>query len=489
MHKAPFTVLALALCASLSISAKAETAQSILDKMQQKQIERWEGVDNYVVEQTIMGNRGRLYYERVTVAGPNGKDVPSFRTITNKEVVRRTADAQGQQQMDAAQMGQMADGMDMLGQGMGKEIEDGMTAAGLPPGLLAASGSPSEPWASFDPRVMMGGQATMMRMMAADKAKGEDDGVATAQENLAQTGNMADRAQLIGTETIDGKNAYHLRADGLNQVQKYEDREFIVQTVDMWVDTEMYVPLQSKIAGVVKTAGETTPMTIEQSQLDYRSVPGSKMYEPFKREMRMAGLMSPEDQEKMQEAQQKMAEFEKQMATMDPAQRQMMMNMMGPQMETMKNMGSGGGFQMVATVDSIRVGEQPGDVPPGSAVGLGPAGAFGSMEAMAQAPPAAAAPAAREESAPARDPAALKTAQQACLEQKMEQARAAKKKTGAFGSLMSAVKRTASQFGVKNVDKVATDVYSANATAGDLASAAKDLGLTEDDIADCQNPT
>jgi hypothetical protein len=53
---------------------------------------------------------------------------------------------------------------------------------------------------------------------------------------------------------------------------------------------------------------------------------------------------------------------------------------------------------------------------------------------------------------------------------------------------MSAVGRAASQFGGADVTSVMGDVYTANATAEDLASAAKDLGLTEDDLAECQNP-
>lgn len=483
MKKTPLIALFLALCASLPVSARAETAQSIFEQMQKKQIERWEGVDNYVVEQIIMGNPTQMYYERITVAGPDGKAVPTFRLVSNKEVQRRQADAQGQQQMTAEQMGQYADGMEMLGEGLGNEIESGLKQAGLPPGLLAATGS--DPWATFDPRVMMGGSATMMREVAADKAKGEDDGVAGAQENLAQTGDMARRATLIGTETIDGKQAYHIRADGLNQVQKADGREFVVQTVDMWIDSGMYVPLQTKVAGVAKSADGTTPMTIELAQMDYRSVPGSKMYEPYKREMYMAGLMGPDDEKEMQEAQQQMAEFEKQMATMDPAQREMMTKMMGPQLETMRNMGSGGGFRMVTTVDSIRVGEKPGDVRPGSALAQGPAGAFGSIPSTSEAPPVQAPQTA---AAPARDPAALKSAQQACLEEKMAQAKASQKKKSAFGSLMSAVGRTASRLGVDGVGQVTSDVYGANATADDLASAARDLGLTEDDVAACQNP-
>jgi peptidoglycan hydrolase-like protein with peptidoglycan-binding domain len=89
---------------------------------------------------------------------------------------------------------------------------------------------------------------------------------------------------------------------------------------------------------------------------------------------------------------------------------------------------------------------------------------------------------------PAPDPEALKAAQQACLQQKIEEAQAAQKKKRGFGRLLSAVTRTASLTGNYDLAQTAGNVYSANATAEDLSAAAKDLGLTEDDVAACQNP-
>ena len=53
---------------------------------------------------------------------------------------------------------------------------------------------------------------------------------------------------------------------------------------------------------------------------------------------------------------------------------------------------------------------------------------------------------------------------------------------------MSAVTRTAMQGGNYDLARTTSDVYNASATADDLAAAAKDLGLTEDDIAACENP-
>lgn len=101
--------------------------------------------------------------------------------------------------------------------------------------------------------------------------------------------------------------------------------------------------------------------------------------------------------------------------------------------------------------------------------------------------PAASATAAAP-AAPPQDPAALQAAQQACLQQKIEESQAANKKKRGFGSLMRAVTRTAGQTGNYDLARTSYDVYNANATANDLASAAKDLGLTEDEVAACQNP-
>lgn len=103
--------------------------------------------------------------------------------------------------------------------------------------------------------------------------------------------------------------------------------------------------------------------------------------------------------------------------------------------------------------------------------------------AAAQAPPVP---------VPQQDAAALQAAQQACLQEKIAAAQEANKKKRGFGSLMRAASRTASRFGgsdtARAISQTTHDVYSVNATASDLSSAAKDLGLTEDEIEQCRNP-
>lgn len=96
-----------------------------------------------------------------------------------------------------------------------------------------------------------------------------------------------------------------------------------------------------------------------------------------------------------------------------------------------------------------------------------------------------------EAAASERSPAELQAAQQACLQEKIEARQEANKKKRAFGRLVSAVGRTAGMTGsdlAGDVYRASSVVYGANATAEDLSAAARDLGLTEDEVEECRNP-
>ena len=87
---------------------------------------------------------------------------------------------------------------------------------------------------------------------------------------------------------------------------------------------------------------------------------------------------------------------------------------------------------------------------------------------------------------------ALRAAQQACLKEKQLAAQESSKKKRGFGKLLRAVNRASRSLGggdvATEITRTSNNVYNANATADDLAGAAKDLGLTEDDLEDCRNP-
>jgi hypothetical protein len=89
---------------------------------------------------------------------------------------------------------------------------------------------------------------------------------------------------------------------------------------------------------------------------------------------------------------------------------------------------------------------------------------------------------------PAPTQESLRLAQQQCLQEKVAAAQASQKKKRGLGRLMNAVARTAMRSGNHDFSRTVGDVYNANATAEDLAAAARDLGLTEDEVAACANP-
>lgn len=110
---------------------------------------------------------------------------------------------------------------------------------------------------------------------------------------------------------------------------------------------------------------------------------------------------------------------------------------------------------------------------------------------QAAAPAVAAEATAAGAAAPMSQQTSLQAAQQACLQEKMAQAQEQQKKKRGFGSLMRAVTRSATRFGGdagRDIADTTYDIYTVDATAQDLDSAAKDLGLTPDELEECRNP-
>jgi len=75
-------LLAAALC--LPQAALADDARSILQTMRDKQLERWEGVNLYVVEQTLMGQATQTYYQRTEVEADNGETQTMFLPVRHR---------------------------------------------------------------------------------------------------------------------------------------------------------------------------------------------------------------------------------------------------------------------------------------------------------------------------------------------------------------------------------------------------------------------
>jgi hypothetical protein len=474
--------------------ASAQDARSILQTMQEKEIARWNGVDNYLVDQSMMGHRILLFYEKISVTAADGKVYPSFRMVMPDEIARRQNEERGFPQFTPEDLRAAARGADMTGEALGTETEREMKEAGLPPGLLGAA-SPNR-FATLDPRVMMGNVSDFYDASAdAVEASDNRDKTAEARDSINDMAEFAATARLTGTESVDGRNAYILRADDINRTQRTEDgQEFRIRTATLWIDAAEYVPLRMSMDGTATSGGETRAITIEKHDRDYRQV--GSLYMPYRQVVRIAGMMDAEQEAQMREAQQRMAELEVQMQQMPESQRQMMMNMVGPQMEMMKKMASGGGIELVTDVHEVRVNAglpdqvtvssvlfQPQASPADSTTG---SQAFSASSTVAASAASAAPPTTQDTSA--QEAVTLRAAQQACLQEKIAEAQEAQKKKRGLGRLVRVVTRTAARAGNSDIARTANDAYAANATAEDLAGAARDLGITEDEVAVCQNP-
>ena len=328
---------ALALISALSVGTQQD-AKSILETVRAKQIERWAGVQNYTVDQTMLGRRALVYYERFNIGGDESN--PTFRMVPVKEIVREQAESMGFTPLTSEELEQAAAGYDMLGEMMAQaETPEGGTPMG-------------------DPREFLGGMADFLRAGAAAE---ENDGRAEAAEGVSDMVAFARHARLAGRERVGDREAFLLRADNLASVPEAQlSEEFTFETVSLWIDTRDYVPLRFKVEGTMTADDGDRLLTIEKLEQDYRPV--ETMYESFHQVLRISGLMGaldPEQREEMEEAMRQMEDMEEQLNALPPSQRRMIMNRMGPQIEQMRKMAAGGAMEVVVEINKIVVNQGP----------------------------------------------------------------------------------------------------------------------------------
>ena len=474
------------LMAMMPAVASAQSAQGLLDKMLATESKRAKGVDNYAMDITVMGHETTLYYERVSMRGPNGKPMETFRLVSFGEMQSRQQAGQG---MSPEAWEAYSKAMRETGSAVSGEMDKGMNEAGLPPGMGDAmgSGAEAEPWASPNPSTMMGSMADFAD--AAGKASAEAKVEAREQEMAQSMALFRKRAKIVGTESVGKRRAIHARADKLNIVEKSDGEELEIQAISLWVDAQKYVPLKMRMEGVAKQGRSSREILIERLDQDYRMVPGSKLYMPYRNIVRMQGVLSPEQQKQMEDAREQLADFDKKLAEMPPEQRVQVEKMAGSQMAMLRKMVDSGQMDVVTEVRAIRVNVGlKGAVAAGAGVGVGAGKSSASASAVSDGlaaggdrDAAGAGSAANTES--------LEEAQKACLQAKID---AAKKKKRAFGRVMKAAANSASRYGGSNVsrevERASQEAYKVDATAKDLEEAADALGLSKEDVEACRNP-
>lgn len=474
--------LGAALLALLApFATQAQSVTQLVDQMVQAEQAGLNTVDNYLLKTDAMGMTTVEYFEKSSSRTlDNGQTVYVMRNVSPAEIQRRQSSGNALADASPEQLEEAAKVIREQGVKMEEAYRQEMQTAGIPAGLgdMLMSAPPDQPWLSANPRDMTGMYAMMLDTAAAGKREeAARDPAAEARAMQAAMADVKARSRIVGRETLAGRPAIILEADNLNRVEQVDGREFTSDRLRLWLDADKNVPLRMQIDGVMREGNESRPMTIQRDDSDYRAVPGcGDMYRPFSSVMRISGMLSAAEEAELKQVQAQMADLDQQLAGMPPAQRDMIMRQMGPQLKMLESMASGQGIEVATRVVELRCNAglpDPRDLAQASVAGMLPgADLVGSRTGVS-------------DTAAVGSGQAHSTAQQQCLQQKIEQAQAVQKKKRGFGKMLGAVSRTAGQLGNTALGKVVGDLYSANATVDDLADAARDLGITEDDIAQC----
>ncbi len=348
--------------AALLPSAAQQSAQEVFEAMRARQLERWETVDNYTVFQLMqgfevpgLGGDGSqleipLYYQKHDIDGE-----PSFGLVpTNEYFVAVAQASEGGEYVNAEAFAGSAEGSVMMADALDSEI--------------ANSGFPKLPGMNY-PGQMMRDNAVFLDASAEAirEAEAGDYGRGDAALTLRTQAEMASTLQLVGREEIDGRDAFHLRAEGLNRVVTGPDEEirFTLRSVSVWIDAEHYVTMKTSMEGDAEADGETRSITIERLLQDYRPV--GPLYESYLQVMRMKGLMEamdPKQREDLEKAQRQMEEMEAQLDQMPAAARGMVERQIEKARAQMEMLTGDGGLEVVSEV--LRIEINTGPPPPGT---------------------------------------------------------------------------------------------------------------------------
>ena len=540
----PRTLLAasmLVIAACATAEARAQSAKGLVDKMLSVESQRAKGVSDYAMDVTTMGNDITLFYERVSARAPNGKTIETFRLVSSAEIQERQMAGQG---MSPEAWQAYSEGLRETGSAMEREIDQGMTEAGLPSGTLDAlgSGSEAEPWASPNPGTMMGAMADFAEAagQASAQSASEADGSAI-NRGIAL---FRERAKVVGKESLGKQRAIHARAEGLNLTEKANGGELVIDAISLWIDPDKYVPLKLRLEGVAKEKGKSREVFIERLDHDYQTVPGSALYLPYRTTVRMHGMLDADQQRQMEDARKQLDELDAQLAAMPPEERAQFEKMAGAQIERLRTMVNSGDMEVATRVRDVRIntglagafpvpegaslaastaptstgtmsadsllssiqrdlvalgydpGNIEGELSTETIVAISKFQADNGLEVTGEPTPQLAGILASQRDAGgspvapgAQKEPSVEDAQAACLQAKVD---AAKKKKRAFGNVMRAVGSTASRYGgVKvssEVQKASEQAYKVDATTKDLEQAANELGLSKEDVESCQKP-
>ena len=543
-----FSCSVLLFLASFTVSAI--TIEEIIEGIEEASRQQMAGVDNYWIQRDVMGISSFEYFEKLATIHPaTGELVEYMRMVPPMEMYQGAADSPVAN-ASPDQLREVARLLREQGPMMESVYVEEMSRVDLPGGIvpMVMNPPPDQPWLSSNPNDMMSMYATMLEGAAAgieDQQRRDEEVRQEALSNRMDA--IANSLTVVREEVLNDRPAAVLQGPiPAAMAQQANNQDFVPSNLQMWVDTERFATLKMRIEGEVRQDGDVRQFALELEEMNYQPVPGcAQLVLPTSRVMRMSGVMTPEEEAEISS---QMAEMQRQLDSLPPGQRDMIMRQMGPQMEMLESMASGGGMEMATAVTQMSCntglpdpqllvsmfsgaagtqasGLNPLTSPPAAndsatdlvrviqnrlqVLGYTPGNTDGVLdtptvvaitqfEASSQLPVTGEATqqlAAQLQQAIDGGPGSGSTAatqpntpdvaaQEACLREKIQTAQQAQQTRRGVGRLLGGIGRAASRLGT-DISGILQDVSDANATVDDLTSAARDLGLTDNDIDEC----
>jgi len=172
---------------------------------------------------------------------------------------------------------------------------------------------------------------------------------------------LVEHGSYAGREEIAGNAVHVIAVDDLSQLDIAQfssgpaDMEFAPKSARMFVDAETMVLRRIEFRGEATTDRGVQEVTMHMNMQDFQDHEGLLI--PHRTVMEMGGMEALIDPE----MQAQLAEMERQLAALPPDQRQMLERMLGPQMEQIRRMMSGGGGDMTMEilVTEVRINAGP----------------------------------------------------------------------------------------------------------------------------------
>lgn len=205
------------------------------------------------------------------------------------------------------------------------------------------------------PMIFLAGPACMARDSALYLRNYRAEAVSEeASRQLAALNEAMEAIELGNREDVGGVEAQEVKASNLNVVHETDDGITVeMDSMSVWIDPEQFTRRKIRFEGTLESDGEPEPFFLEKEFDDFRYVPGTILYEPYREVLRMGGMLGPEEQAKLAEAQQKVNEYEAELAAMPAAKRKLMERMMGSQLDQMRSLANSGTVEIEVITEAI----------------------------------------------------------------------------------------------------------------------------------------